>query len=71
MEIHERLKIARERSELKQIEVAEAIGIKQQQISRMESGKFNPRIDLLTDLCKLYKVSADYILGLPRGMKYP
>ena len=25
----------------------------------------------LVTLCKFYNVSADYILGLPKGMEYP
>ncbi len=28
-------------------------------------------IGRLKELCRLYKVSADYILGLPKGLDWP
>ncbi len=52
--------------DLKQKDVAEYLGITQQMYSRYETGKHEIPIHHLIELCKFYKVSADYILGLEK-----
>jgi len=37
----------------------------------LEKRKINYTIEDLIQLCNFYQVSADYILGLPRGLPYP
>lgn len=64
MEYYEKLKIARERAEMTQTEVAKALKTNQQQIARFESGKYDMRLSRFIELCKLYKASADYILNI-------
>ena len=56
----------REDNKLKQADVAKILGINQQVYSRYELGKNEMPIRHLIGLCKFYKVSADYILGLKR-----
>ncbi len=47
-----------------QSRIAEILGIPQQQYSRYENGKNELPIRYLIILCKHWKISADYILGL-------
>ena len=47
-----------------QKEIAEVLGISQQQYSLIKTGKRELHIDQLKRLCEYYKVSADYILGI-------
>ena len=58
-----RLKEIREDKDLKQSEVAKALGIKQQQYSEYEIGKRLIPINYLSDLADFYSTSIDYILG--------
>ncbi len=50
--------------------IAELLGTTQQYYSEYENGKRPLPIEHLVTLCKFYGVSADYILGLPEGLKY-
>lgn len=59
-----RLRDLREDKDLKQDDIARILKITRQQYQLYESGKRKLPIDLLTELCKFYNVSADYILGL-------
>lgn len=60
----ERIKGIREDHDYKQETVAKALGISQQQYHLYESGKRKLPIDKLILLCKLYNISADYLLGM-------
>lgn len=65
------LRELREDRDLHQKEIAELLQTTQQYYSQYENGKRKLPIDHLFTLCKFYNVSADYILGLPKGMEYP
>ncbi len=67
------LKELREEVEPKktQTEVGEQCGITQRKLSFIENGTTEPNIQDLRALCLYYGVSADYILGLPKGLKHP
>lgn len=54
-----------------QRELSKAIGYHQTQIARYETGVTTPSIEYLVKFCEHYKVSADYILGIPKGYDYP
>lgn len=71
MHYTQKLKNEREDSDLKQENIAKILGITKQQYSLYETGRRKLPIDMLKELCKFYGVSADYILGLPKGLKYP
>lgn len=60
----EKLKKSRIKAKLSQEEVAEKINTSRSNISKYETGNLEPNITTLRELCKLYKVSADYILDL-------
>lgn len=72
-EYHHILKELREDTEPKQTQsqVGEKCGITQRKLSFIENGTTEPSIQDLRALCLHYGVSADYILGLPKNLKYP
>lgn len=57
------MKEIREDKDLKQSDVAKALGIKQQQYSEYEIGKRLIPINYLYDLAVFYDTSIDYLLG--------
>ena len=64
----ERLRLARERKGLTQMDVYRAIGLNNKSLSRYENGTTAPDPDTVRDLIRLYDVSSDYILGLSNEM---
>ena len=71
MQIHEKLKDLREDHDLTLAEVAEQLNTSYQYYQKYEKGKHDIPTKHIITLCKLYGVSADYLLGLPKGMKWP
>lgn len=62
-----KLKKARENAGYTQQQVTENINITQSQLSKIETGKQEPDMEMFGELCDFYDVSADWILGT--GMK--
>ena len=58
-----RLKDLREDKDLRQIDVACAIGIDQKTLSNYETGKTNPDSYALVRLADFFNVSIDYLVG--------
>lgn len=72
MEIYERVQALIEDNDTKIQELAEYIGCNRRQITRWTTdGKTEIGIYKLKKICEYYGVSADYILGIPEGMKRP
>ncbi len=69
--LSENLRALREDSDLSQKRIAEILSITQQQYQLYESGKRELPLRHLTVLCRYYGVSADYLLDLPAGLKWP
>ena len=65
----ERLQWIRDCKNITQKELANAIGIKQQQYARYEKGINIMPVTHLANICKYLNVSADYILGLTNEIK--
>lgn len=65
-----KLRDLREDHDLAQKEIAALLDITQQQYSLYESGQREIKLAHLITLCEHYHVSADYILGLPKGLPY-
>lgn len=61
---YEILRELREDNDYTQSEIAEVLKTTQQVYSRYEKGINELPIRHLIELCKFYKVSADYVLGL-------
>ena len=59
-----RLRALREDNDLTQQRVAEILGTSQTMYARYERGANELPVRHLVTLCKLYNVSADYLLGL-------
>ena len=63
-EYWEKLRELREDNDLKQADVATLLGTTQQVYSRYENGINEIPVHHIITLCKFYKVSADYVLGI-------
>ena len=61
----ERIRALREDHDLTQEQVARYLGTSQTMYARYERGASELPIRHLIALCRLYHVSADYILGIP------
>ena len=64
----ERLKRARKRKGLSQMDVLDAIGLSNKSLSRYEKGDTAPSPDTLMRLARLYDVSSEFLLGLSADM---
>ena len=52
--------------------IANYLGTTQAVVWKYESGKTEKvPVEVIKKLCLLYHVSADYMLGLPRGLEFP
>jgi len=67
----EKIKILREESNLNQTHLGKAVNITQRKVSYIECGKYEPSIDDIVVLCNYFKISADYLLGIPKEYLYP
>lgn len=65
-----RLKELRDKNNMTQSQVAEELGISQQQYSRYEMGQYSIPLEMLKKLCKLYDVSSDYIIDLTNDPRH-
>lgn len=67
---NEIIKDLREDKDLKQSEIAEMLGLTNQQAyQRYESGRVQMPIKLIVKIAKYFNVSTDYILGLTRDKR--
>lgn len=66
-----RLKELRIDKDLKQEDLANYLQTTKQAYGMYENRKRDIPTDTLIKLCLYFGVSADYILGLPKGLKYP
>ena len=64
---NEKLKEARKKAKLSQLQVSIKLNISQSCICKYENGNLEPSIETLKDLCELYKVSSDYIIGITKA----
>jgi len=64
-----RIRDLREDNNLKQIEIAEILGLTQNSYSQIETGKNNLSVEHLIKLAQYYNTSCDYILGLTDEIK--
>ena len=61
-----RLRVLREDNDKTQSDIAKVLGTSQTMYARYERGANELPIHHLITLCKYYKVSSDYILGLDK-----
>jgi len=65
-----KIKDLRNDHDLSQAQIAEILGTTKNQIGKDERGEQEMPIKHLISLCNYYGVSADYILGIPKGLPY-
>lgn len=66
-----KLRDLREDGDLTQKQIADILCCKQNTYQQYESEKRQLPLSALEKLCLFYKVSADYILDLPKDLEYP
>lgn len=69
--IGEKIRNLREDSDLNQTELGQKIGMTQRKLSYIECGKCEPNIDDIIKICRHFRISADYLLGIPKGFDFP
>lgn len=71
MPYFERLRQVREDHDMTQDDVAAILSTTRQQVSKYETGRQEMTVTKLAALCRALGVFADYLLGLPRGLRWP
>ena len=71
MQIGDRIRELRVDRDLTQANIANILKTSQSYYSEYELGKRAIPIQHIITLCLFYGVSADYILGLPKGLQSP
>ncbi len=66
-----RIRDLREDKDMSQAQMAQFLNTYTTQYRRWETGESEVPAHIVVTLCKFYGVSADYILGLPKGLKHP
>lgn len=56
--------------DLTQAQVAEILNTTKNQVGKYERGEQEMPVKHVAALCAYYKVSADYVLGLPEGLPF-
>ncbi len=64
MDYRTRLRALREDRDYTQAEIGRLLNKSQQGYNHIEAGRAELKIEDLAKLCRFYKVSADYIIGL-------
>ena len=64
MKFQERFVLELKNSLLSQKELAEKLNIDVSNITKWKQGKNIPSLEVFYELCKIFEVSADYLLGL-------
>ena len=59
-----RIRDLRKEHELSQQELAKQLGVNQTAVSQWERGVTTPSSTVMVDVCKLWKVTPDFLLGL-------
>lgn len=71
MEYMDRIKAEREDHDESQRDIAKALHMPQSQYQKYEAGINALPIRYLVEICHHYKVSADYLLGIPYNYRKP
>ncbi len=67
----EKIRALREDKNLNQTQLGNALNMTQRKISYIECGKYEPSIDDIKAFCEFFEVSADYLIGIKKGLTYP
>ena len=64
MKFQERISLELKSSKLTQKQIAEKLKIDNSNITKWKNGDSVPSLEIFYELCRLFEVSADYLLGL-------
>lgn len=67
VEIGKRIAESRRSAGFTQEELANRLGVTPQALSKWENGASSPDLEMLTSLCDVLEVSADYLVGKKTG----
>ncbi len=59
----------REDADLNQTQLGKKLNMTQRKISYIECGKYEPSVEDIIAFCKFFKISANYLLGIPDNYK--
>ena len=62
----EKIRSLREDMELNQTQLGQALNMTQRKISYIECGKYEPSIEDIIAFCRVFNVSADFLLGIKK-----
>lgn len=63
MKLHEKIYRCRKKLGMSQVDLADALGVSRQSVSKWETGESNPEISKLPQLAELFGVTADWLLS--------
>ena len=70
MEYAQKIRDLRIDHDLSQAQIAQILGTTKNQVGKYERGEQEMPIKHLITLCNYFKVSADYVIGLPANLPY-
>ncbi len=62
----EKIRNLRDNANLTQSQLAEKLNMTQRKISYIERNRYEPSIEDIVALCKFFKISSDYLIGLSK-----
>ena len=71
MSFGDKVRSLREDADLNQTQLGKELNMTQRKISYIECGKYEPSIEDIAAICNFFKVSADYLIGIEKGLNYP
>ena len=69
LSLGEKIRNLREDRDMNQTQLGAAVNMTQRKISYIECGKVEPGVDDIIAFCHFFKVSADYLLGIPNSYR--
>ena len=69
LSLGEKIRNLREDMDLNQTQLGNAVNMTQRKISYIECGKNEPSVEDIIAFCRFFKVSADYLLGIPENFR--
>ncbi len=71
MTVNEKLRALREDHDLTQEQLAVLLNSNQRRISRIERNDTKITLEEIKEYCCYFKISADYLLDVPKGYGFP
>lgn len=71
MSFGEKIRLLREDREMNQTQLGKQVMMTQRKISYIERNEFEPSMEDIAAFCRYFRVSADYLLGLPVDLPDP